>query len=119
MIVESRRAYDDSPLPPAQELMNLQRVDERIPKWLMDKADKEQQARIDFNQSRIDLAKEDAKHIRRYNIIALWMAFFIVILFLLLSFYLILNEQVLIGTIFVGGAIVSIVSYFLKARPKI
>ena len=46
------------------------------------------------------------------------MAFLIVLLFLSASFYLIISGKEVIGTIFAGGTIVGIVSYFLNAKRK-
>lgn len=64
------------------------------------------------------IAQSDFKHIHRYNFTALIMAFIIVLIFIAFSFYLIINGQETIGTIFAGGSIVLIVSYFLKAKNK-
>lgn len=78
----------------------------------------EQDARIKFNEDRMKIAQSDFKHIHRYNFTALIMAFIIVLIFIAFSFYLIINGQETIGTIFAGGSIVLIVSYFLKAKNK-
>lgn len=118
LAIERNVAYDDSPLPSADELSRLKAVDNSIPQWLMDKADKEQDARIKFNQDRMKLAQSDSKHAHIYSYIALIMAYSIVLIFLLLSFYLILQGEILIGSIFVGGTIGSIVFYFLNSKKR-
>jgi len=43
------------------------------------------------------------------------MAFAIVLIFVAFSFYLIVNGQETVGTIFAGSTLVLIVSYFIKA----
>jgi hypothetical protein len=53
-----------------------------------------------------------------YNFVAITMAFIIVLSFLACSFYLILNGVETIGTIFAGGTIVLVVSYFLKSKQN-
>lgn len=75
-------------------------------------------ARIKFNEDRMKIAQSDFKHTHRYNFTALIMAFIIVLIFVGFSFYLIINGQETIGTIFAGGTVVLIVSYFLKAKNK-
>ena len=46
------------------------------------------------------------------------MAFLIVLLFLSASFYLIISGKEIIGSIFAGGTIVGIISYFLNSKKK-
>lgn len=84
----------------------------------MKRTEMEQDARIKFNEDRMKIAQDDFKHVHRYNFTALIMAFIIAIAFLAASFYLILHGQETIGTIFAGGTVVLIVSYFLKAKNK-
>lgn len=116
--LEHNTAYDDNLLPPAEELAKLNHISSEIVPWIMKRTEIEQNARIKFNEDRMILAQKDFKHTHRYNFAALIMAFIIVLIFISLSFYLILNGQETIGTIFAGGIMVLIVSYFLKASKN-
>lgn len=84
----------------------------------MNRTEMEQDARIKFNQDRMKIAQGDFKHTHWYNFTALIMAFIIVLVFVGFSFYLVINGQETVGTIFAGGTAVLIVSYFLKAKNK-
>jgi hypothetical protein len=109
---------DNNLLPSADELSRLNQVDPSLITWIKDRTTEEQNARIRFNDSRIDLAKKEYKYVHTYNFVALFMAFIIVVLFLGFAGYLILNNKETIGTIFAGSTLVLIVSYFLKTKSK-
>jgi hypothetical protein len=64
----------------------------------------------------VGLAKKDLNNTHVYNFVALIFAFLIVLMFLGFSFYLIINNQEKVGSIFAGGTMVLIVSYFLKVK---
>lgn len=114
--LERNTVYEDNLLPSAEELSKLDAVSKDIIPWIMERTEMEQNARIKFNEDRVKLAQRDMIHVHRYNITALIMSFIIVVLFILFSFYLIINGQETVGTIFAGGTVVLIVSYFLKAK---
>lgn len=118
LTLEHNTVYDDNLLPSADELAKLNSVSDKIVPWIMERTEMEQNARIKFNEERVAITKKDFKHKYAYNFTALIMAFVIVLLFVSLSFYLILNGQETIGTIFAGGTMVLIVSYFLKASKN-
>ena len=109
---------DNNLLPSADELSKLNSVDPSIITWIKERTAKEQDARIRFNDGRIDMAKGEYRYVHRYNFTALFMAFIIVILFLGFAAYLILHDKETIGTIFAGGTMALIVSYFLRTKPK-
>lgn len=116
LMVEENTIYDDSLLPPAEELVKLNSVSADIVPWIMHRTEIEQNARIKFNENRMELAKKDFKNTHRYDLIALFMAFVIVIGLIIFSFYLILNNKDVLGTVFAGGTMALIVSYFLKTK---
>lgn len=118
LTLEQNTVYDDNLLPSADELAKLDNVSKDIIPWIMKRTEMEQNARIKFNEDRMKIAQSDFKHTHRYNFTALIMAFIIVLIFVGFSFYLIINGQETIGTIFAGGTVVLIVSYFLKAKNK-
>ena len=115
---EQNTIVDDNLLPSADELAKLNGISEDIIPWIMARTEKEQDARIKFNEDRMRLSENDLKFAHKYNMLALVMAFLIVLLFLSASFYLIISGKEVIGTIFAGGTIVGIVSYFLNAKRK-
>ena len=115
---EQKTVVDDNLLPSADELAKLNEVSKDIIPWIMERTEKEQDARIKFNEDRMRLSEKDLKFAHRYNMTALIMAFLIVILFLSASFYLIISGKEIIGSIFAGGTIVGIISYFLNSKKK-
>lgn len=116
LTVEHNTLIDDNLLPSADELAKLNNVSDKIVPWIMERTEKEQDARIKFNEDRMKIAQADFKHTHRYNFTALTMAFIIVLMFLGFSFYLIMHGQETIGTIFAGSTVALIVSYFLKSK---
>lgn len=118
LTLEHNTVIDDNLLPSAEELEKLNAVSDKIVPWIMERTEKEQDARIRFNENRMKIAQDDFKHTHWYNFTALIMAFIIVLIFVGFSFYLIVIGQETIGTIFAGGTVVLIVSYFLKAKNK-
>jgi uncharacterized membrane protein len=115
--IEHQNIEDDSLLPPAEELVRLNKVSPEIITWIMKCTEKEQDARIKFNEDRMRVTESDFKHVHQYNFTALILAFLIVVLFLGSSFYLIINGFETIGSIFAGSTLALIVFYFLRV-PK-
>lgn len=118
MTFEQKTVVDDNLLPSADELSKLDAVSKEIIPWIMRRTEKEQDARIKFNEDRMRLSEKDLNFAHRYNMTALLMAFLIVILFLSASFYLIISGKEIIGSIFAGGTIAGIISYFLNSKKK-
>lgn len=118
LTLEQRTVVDDNLLPPAEELAKLNDISKEILPWIMNRTEKEQDARISFNENRMRLTEKDLNFAHRYNMVALIMAFVIVILFLAASFYLIISGKEVLGTLFAGGTIVGIISYFLNNKKK-
>ena len=116
--LEHQVVEDDNLLPSAEELRKLSEISPGIVDWVMQRAEIEQNARIKFNESRVEITKSEIRHVHAYNYIALFMAFFITIAFLSLSFYLIYTSHEIIGSIFVGSTMVAVISYFIKAKNK-
>ena len=114
--LEQNSIYDDSLLPAAEEIERLNNISSEILPWIMKRTEVEQDARIKFNEERVGLAKKDLNNTHVYNFVALIFAFLIVLMFLGFSFYLIINNQETVGSIFAGGTMVLVVSYFLKVK---
>lgn len=118
LTLEQRTVVDDNLLPPAEELAKLNDISKEILPWIMNRTEKEQDARISFNENRMRLTEKDLNFAHRYNMVAFIMSFVIVILFLAASFYLIISGKEVLGTLFAGGTIVGIISYFLNSKKK-
>ena len=104
-------------LPAPEELLKFKEIDSSIISWMMQYADKEQDTRIkaqeamiNFDLERIELAKTE------HNITktSLWLAFFVVILFITLSAFLIYSGLKIAGSIFGVAALILCVQAFLK-----
>ena len=110
-IVEQHSVYDDSLLPPAEELAKLKEVDPEIVTWIM--------ARTSFEQEeRLKIAKFEFRGSRRYNITALIFAFVVIIAGLSFSTFLIYNSMNVVGTIFAGSTLVMAANAFIRASKK-
>lgn len=118
VLLEQQIISDNNLLPSAEELSKLKAVSPEIVPWILNRAEMEQNARIKFNEDRMDLAMLEAKRNNRYRFTSLIMAFLITITFLALSFLLITNGFEIVGTIFAGGTIAIIVSFFLKRNNE-
>lgn len=118
MVVEQNTILDDSLLPSADELSKLNAVSPNILPWIMERTAIEQDARIKFNQDRIRLAKGEQNSTFTYNLIALILAFVIVLAFIASSLYLIIKGYSTAGTLFMGATLVSIIAYFLKSKNE-
>ena len=118
LTLEQRTVVDDNLLPPAEELAKLNDISKEILPWIMNRTEKEQDARISFNENRMRLTEKDLNFANRYNMLALIMAYEIVKLYLAAYFYLIISGKEVLGTLFAGGTIVGIISYFLNSKKK-
>lgn len=116
MVLQQQVISDDSLLPSASELEKLKSVSPEIIPWILERTEMEQDARIEFNKDRMKLAKSESKHAQWYNFVSLIMAFVITMVFIAISFYLIVKGNTTAGSIFVGGTIALIISYFFKSR---
>ena len=118
LMMQQQVISDDSLLPPAEEIQKLNAISPDIVPWIMARTEMEQDARLKFNDERINLAKNESSHTHWFDFIALFMAFIIVAAFLFLSYLLIQNGSEVVGTIFAGATMALIVSYFLKGKKN-
>lgn len=109
---------DDNLLPDATEIERLQSLDPDIMNWLKSSAEKEQAFRHKTYQERIDIVKKADKGDRIINILGLVFSFIIVLSGMLFSAYLINEGHEVLGSIFAGGLILSIISLFLSKVKK-
>jgi uncharacterized membrane protein len=97
-------------LPAPEDLAKFKEIDSAIVSWMMQYADKEQEARIKFNLERVNLTKSEHGIVKT----SLWLAFAIAVLFLALSGVLIYCGMEIAGSIFGGLALILCVQAFLK-----
>lgn len=109
---------DDNLLPDASEIERLQNLDPHIMEWLKSSAEKEQAFRHKTYQERINIVKASDKGDRIINILGLVFSFIIVLCGMLFSAYLIREGYEILGSIFAGGLILSIISLFMSKVNK-
>ena len=71
LAVEQTSIYDDSLLPPADELAKLKELDPDIINWVKKRTEIEQDARIKFNENKVKLMDKNMKQIFIQNIVCL------------------------------------------------
>lgn len=98
--LEHHAAYDDNLLPSADELSKLKAVDPNLISWLMTRTEREQDARIQYNQKRINLAQKQVNLSAGLTFTGLTFAFLLIAAVFVLSFILISNGYQIAGTVF-------------------
>ena len=114
-VIEQRSMYDDSLLPPAEELARLKEVNPEIVTWIMERSSLEQEKRHSQDDQRLEMYKHEFRGSRRYNITALTFAFVVIIAGLSFSTFLIYSSMDIVGTIFAGGTLILAANAFIKA----
>jgi uncharacterized membrane protein len=112
--IEQNTIMDDNLLPPAEELEKLKQVDASIVSWIMQRAEKEQDTRLQFNRDNMQLAHKESEITRS----ALWLAFILAIVILSLSGLFIYLGKEVAGTIFGGVGVFVVIQSFLKFGRK-
>ncbi|MDR1370725.1 MAG: hypothetical protein LBJ72_11475 [Dysgonamonadaceae bacterium] len=112
--IEQNTIVDDNLLPSAEELEKLKQVDPSIVPWIMQRAEKEQDTRLQFNRDQMRLAYKESGMTH----CALWFAFVLAIVVLFLSSLFIYLGKELAGTIFGGVGILILIQSFLKFGRK-
>ena len=116
-IMEQRMELDDSMLPAAEELAKLKAVKPELVDWVMARAEKEQEARIDFNKKRVKLASRDINGTICVNVMSLVFAFLIIIGGMAATLWTLREGMTVAGTIFAGTTLVGAAALFTRI-PK-
>ncbi len=116
-IVEQKTIVDDSMLPAAEELAKLKDVKPELVDWVMTRAEKEQDARIDFNKKRVKLANKELNGTIWVNVASLIFAFFIVVGGMAATLWALREGMTVAGTIFAGTTLVGAAALFTRI-PK-
>jgi uncharacterized membrane protein len=112
--IEQQTIVDDNLLPSAEELAKLKEVDPNIIAWILQRTEKEQEARLNFNSERVRLAHREMGITTH----SLWLAFILALSILLLSGFFIYSGKEVAGTIFGGIGILAIIQSFLRFGRK-
>ena len=108
------RAFDDSLLPEASEIEKLYKLDSHILEFLKETAEKEQNFRHQAFQKKLEIAEKVERGSRQISKMGITFSFIIVLAGMVFSTFLIYIGQIVVGTVFAGGIIISIVTAFLK-----
>lgn len=116
--IEQTSIYDDSLLPPAEELSKLKELDPDCINWIKRRTEIEQDARIRFNENKIELMRKDMNQVTAQNIICVLAAFIIIMAGFGLSAWFLYKGQDVSGTIFGGSSIVLAAVIFSKFKSS-
>ena len=116
---EHQESIDDSLLPDALELSKLKELDPDIISWIKERTAKEQDARLSFNDRKMTVIERAQTKTFTIDIIALVLAFFIIMGGMLFSYLLISLGQVVTGSVFAGVTILFAANSFLNFRKRI
>ena len=116
-MIEQNIMVDDSLLPAAEELEKLQHLDPNIMEWMKERCSMEQDARIDFNKERIKLAKNDMRWFHSNNLASMIFIFLVAIAGLGMSFFLVLENHIVAGSIF-GTTGLAVVLYAMRKSKQ-
>jgi uncharacterized membrane protein len=106
--------FDDNLLPDAAEIEKLYAIDPHILEWLKQSADKEQSFRHEAFKLKTDLVKNNEKGTRRVNSMGLVFSFILTLAAMGFSSWLIYFDHEVLGSIFGGGIIISVIGAFLS-----
>jgi len=118
IMLEQQDSIDDSLLPSAVELEKLKEIDPSIIQWIKERAEIEQNARIEFNKKQTDISEYHIHKTHNFNSTALVFSFILFLVILGLSAFFVIKELPVTGTIFGGTAIITAIIFFLKATTK-
>ena len=115
---EENTVHDNSLLPMADELERLVSIDKGILQWIQKRAEIEQDARIDFNNNRIQEYRMQGTRTFFITIISLIMAYTIIVGGGIASVFLVLKGLSIEGSILGGITLVAAAGVFLKKNKK-
>jgi len=115
---EENTIHDNSLLPMADELERLVSIDKNILEWMQKRAEIEQDARIEFNNNRMNEYRTQGKRIFIINIISLIMAYSIIIGGGCASVFLAIKGMSIEGSILGGVTLVAAAGVFLRKKKS-
>ena len=115
---EESTVNDYSLLPVADELERFVAIERDLLGWLKERAEKEQDARIEFNRKRIDEFCMEGKRFFLANMIAMFMAYSIIVGGGIASVTLAYKGLVIEGSILGGVTLVAAAGVFLRKNKN-
>ncbi|QKJ28287.1 hypothetical protein HQ865_00440 [Mucilaginibacter mali] len=115
---EQHESYDDSLLPEAVELSKLKELDPNIIDWIKSRTEKEQDARLDFNNRKMGLIESSTRKAFAIDMSTIIAAFLVLIAGMFFSAYLISQNMKVEGTVFGGVILIAVVNSFLNFRKN-
>lgn len=113
---EHTETVDDNLLPEAAEIERLHKLDPTILDWLKCRAEKEQDWRHEYQDYRADLIHANEKSNRILNTLGLIFAFIIFMGGMAFSYFLIMKDHVVTGTLFCGGTLLAGAGMFINRQ---
>ncbi|MDE6577944.1 MAG: hypothetical protein K2J82_03285 [Muribaculaceae bacterium] len=118
VLVEHNTMYDDNLLPSAEELAKLNAIDPSIIPWIQKRTEIEQEARIEFNKKRLKLPFREMTWAGIDTTLGLIFCAGIIILFMWLSYNLIMSDHEIIGGIFGGLDLTGVLIVLSKFKTR-
>ncbi len=115
--LEHNVAYDDSLLPPAEELRQLKAIENNAVTWIMERTEIEQNARIKFNFDRLGMAKKEMNLSTIVTLVGLIFMFLVIAGVFYFSYDLICRGYSLEGSVFGSLDVGALLFLIHKVRP--
>lgn len=109
---------DDNIIPPPDQLKAYQEIDNRFAQFFMETTKSEQEHRHSMNKKSINLIETIEKTAKGIEYTRLFLAFFIILVFALLSYLLMEKGEYIIGGLFSASTLGLIVNAFLRIPFK-
>ena len=116
--VQHSEVFDDSLLPDASEIAKLQRLDPNVVDWLKERATKEQEFRHNAYNTRLDIIKRTENSLNSRNTLGLIFAFLIIAGGGTASYFLLMADHAIAGSIFGGFSLFSGAGLFIDQSKK-
>jgi uncharacterized membrane protein len=115
---EQHEIYDDYILPSAEELAKLKEVEPAIVQWILNKAETEQSCNHNVVRTQLSLLEAGLASGHRIDTLTILTASLQILTGMIGSFYLLLNEHTVAGSIFGGVTTVIITRAFLNFKGR-
>ena len=115
---EQNTVHDNSLLPTADELERFVSIDRNLLEWILKRSEIEQDARIDFNNNRMQEYRMQGIRTYRVIIISIFLAFTIIVGGGAASVYLAIKGLSIEGSILGGITLVAAAGVFLKKNKQ-
>ena len=117
-VVHVSHEQDDNLLPNPEELQKYQDLDSTMIEWIKNRCDKEQDARISFNNEKIIINKSLNNKLFTIDMTSIIASVLVVLSGMTMSCFLIYLGHILTGTIFGGSVIVFYAIRILNFRKN-